>query len=227
MLYFTSDLHGAYTLFIKLLEKIHFSKHDEMIICGDIIDKGPDSIRLAQFICSQPNMKCILGNHEYQFLKYYWSLMRNAEDNFDEILKKLQDYFPNDGYLLTWELVDAFEALPPYIETEEFICVHAGLPLSADKRILPLKDAEIEQLVNDRIFKEPNILPQSDKCVFFGHTPASYVSGKDKILAYPRISTPKSIRDYYKVHLDLGTMTSGTVGCLCADTLQDFYVQKK
>jgi len=227
MLYFTSDLHGAYDLFIQLLEKIHFSSQDQMIVCGDVVDKGPDSIKLARLILSQPNMRCILGNHEHQFLKYYWALMRNAENNFDEILKKLQEYFPNDGHLLTWELVDALEALPPYIETEAFICVHAGLPLDANKNILPLQEAEIEQLVNDRLFKEPTILPNSNKCVLFGHTPTSYVANEDKILFYPRTMQPKSIRDYYKIHLDLGTMTSGIIGCLCADTLQTFYMQKK
>lgn len=226
MLYVASDLHGEYILFVELLKKIHFSGNDKMIICGDIIDKGPDSIKLAKFVFNQSNIRCILGNHEYQFLKYYWSLMRNTEDNFDNVLKKLKDYFPNDGYLLDWETVDNFERLPPYIETEDFICVHAGVPLDVNKNILPLREAEVEQLVYDRVFKEPNVLHQGNKCVFFGHTPASYISGEDKILLYPRKEKPSKIKDYYKIHLDMGTMSSGIVGCICIDTWEEFYVKK-
>ena len=226
MLYFASDIHAQYDLFLALLEKIRFSEKDEMIICGDIVDKGPDSVRLAQFIFAQPNIRCILGNHEYAFLKYYESLMRESSDNFDEVLKKLQGYFQNDGYLLDWATVDRLESLPLYIETDEYICVHAGLPLDENGYALPLKDAEAEWLVNDRIFKEPNVLPKTEKCIFFGHTPASFVSGKEEILCYPRVENPKSIRDYYKVHLDMGTMSSGIVGCICMETKETFYVKR-
>ena len=195
-----------------------------MIICGDMIDKGPDSVRLAQFIFQQPNIQCIMGNHEYAFLKRYEALMKVATNNFDLVLKSLQEYFPNDGYLLDWDTVDKFEQLPYYIEEKEYVCVHAGIPLGADGRFIPWDEVSIEQLVYDRNFKEPNVLPNEHKCVFFGHTPASYVSGEDKILRYPRIAKPTKISDYYKIHLDMGTMSSGIVGCICMDTGEEYYV---
>ena len=227
VLYFASDIHAQYGLFVELLRKIHFSPKDEMIICGDIIEKGPESIRLAKLVFQMPNIRCILGNHEYAFLKYYWSLMQNSPEDFDEVLRKLQAYFPEDGYLLDWDTVDGFENLPPYIEEEDFICVHAGVPLDLNGRLLPLKNVSIEQFVYDRNFKEKHVLPRDEKCVFFGHTPTSYVSGTNKILTYPRIENPRGVRDYYKVHLDMGSMTSGLVGCICMDTMQEFYVKKK
>lgn len=37
--YFVSDIHGEYDLFMRLLDEIKFSSDDEMIICGDAIDK--------------------------------------------------------------------------------------------------------------------------------------------------------------------------------------------
>ncbi len=116
MTYLTSDIHGEYDLFIKLLQRIKFSSKDEMIICGDIIDKGQDSVKLLKLIKSFPNFRCIIGNHEYAFLKHYWAIMQNSPDNFDEVLKKLQDYFPYDGKLLDWDTVDWLESLPYYIE---------------------------------------------------------------------------------------------------------------
>ena len=124
MVYVISDIHGEYDLFIKLLQKINFSKADTMFICGDIIEKGQDSVKLLQFVKSMPNFRCILGNHEYAFLKYYWTIMQSSPENFDEVLKRLQAYFPQDGALLDWETMDWLEALPPYLEERDFVCVH-------------------------------------------------------------------------------------------------------
>ena len=74
MTYVISDVHGEYHLFIKLLEKINFSNSDTLIICGDVVDKGLDSVKLLQYVLSKSNIKMIIGNHEYDFLKKYWAL---------------------------------------------------------------------------------------------------------------------------------------------------------
>ena len=58
--YVLSDPHGEYGLFCKLLEKIKFSDRDEMIVCGDILDKGSEPVRLAKFVFSMPNIRCIM-----------------------------------------------------------------------------------------------------------------------------------------------------------------------
>lgn len=226
MLYFASDIHAQYQLFRRLLDKIKFSNTDEMIICGDIVDKGPESVRLAKFVFETPNIKCICGNHEYAFLKYYWSLMKDSPSDYGKLLRQLQAYFPEDGHLLDWDMVDAFEVLPLYIEREEFICVHSGIPLDENGEFMTWDKVTTEELVYGRTFKEPDVLPTTRKCVFFGHTPTSGVQNKEKIIVYPRVNQPIRISDYYKIHLDLGTMTSGMVGCICMDTMEEFYVQK-
>lgn len=227
MTYVISDIHGEYDLFLQLLDKIKFSADDTLYVCGDIIEKGNHSIKLAQFISAMPNAHCISGNHEYAFLKNYWGLMQNSPSNFDEILKKLQNYFPDDGDLLDWELVDWFESLPYYIEEKDFICVHAGVPLDKERRILPLNQATPEQLVYDRSFKEPSILPKDGKCVFFGHMPTINLGLESKIKTYLREGTRgDNISDYYKVHLDLGTWISDVLGCFCIETCQKIHVQR-
>ena len=50
MRYVMADIHGEYEMFLKMLGKISFSDSDELYIAGDIIDKGPDSVRLAKYI---------------------------------------------------------------------------------------------------------------------------------------------------------------------------------
>ena len=232
MIYCVSDIHGDFGLFLKLLDKIRLSNSDTLIICGDIIDKGQDSARLLKYILEMPNARAIIGNHEYTFLKYYWGLMRYSPDDFGEVLQKLREYFPYEGYLLDWETVDRLENLPFYIEEDDFICVHAGVPLDGNGKILPLESATREQLVYDRNFKSPEVAVKDGKCVLFGHTPTSYISGKDEIIGYLRPDAKMGadgrykITDYYKIHLDTGTWLNGVLGCFCIDTCTAVYVKK-
>lgn len=228
MLYICSDLHGEYRLFRALLERIAFSRSDRMIVCGDVIDKGEEPVRLLQFVLGEPNIELILGNHELEFLKYYRTLMREHARDFGRVLSLLSEYFPTDGQLLDWGTVDALEALPLYIEGEDFVCVHAGAPLGADGRLLPLAEATVEELVYDRRFKDPYVRHEDPRCVFFGHTETAAISGEAKILVYRRNrgTPPASLRDLYKIHLDTGAWSRGVMGCFCVDTLKAYYVRR-
>lgn len=230
MTYCVSDIHADFRLFMRLLDEIKFSDGDVLISCGDIIDKGRDSVRLLKFIKNMPNARCINGNHEYAFLKYYRGLMRQSPDDFSLVLKKLREYFPYDGSLLDWELVDWVDNLPYYIEEKDFVCAHAGVPLDEKQRVLALEKATCEQLVYDRTFKDPAVEVRESKCVLFGHTPTSYLlDGESKIIAYRRREAPKNsytIGDYYKIHLDTGTWLGGVLGCFCIENCYVYYVKK-
>ena len=225
--YCISDIHGYYGLFCRLLDKIRFSDKDKLYVLGDILDKGPESIRLAKLLFSMPNVYCIAGNHEYDFLKYYRAMMRQTED-YDRVLEKLRGYF-TDGKLLDWETVDKFDFLPFYVETDDFIGVHAGIPVK-DGKLMPVSHATCEQLVYDRRFKDKDILPQSDKCVFYGHTPVRYLTDRDQVLRYPRKNMAQdsiNIADYCKIHLDTGVALSGVLGCFAVNDCQSFYVSER
>lgn len=227
MEYCISDIHGYYDLFCRLLDKIKFGGGDTLYVLGDMVDKGPDGVRLAKLLFSMPNAYCIAGNHEYDFLKYYQALMKQTED-YDLVLQKLRNYF-TDGKLLDWDTVDRFDSLPFYTETESFICVHAGVPIK-DGKLLPLSHATCNQLVYDRSFKDKDVLPQNGKCVLYGHTPVRCLTGRDEILLYPRKAEAQgspNIADYCKIHLDTGVPVSGILGCLAVDNCQAFYVSAR
>ena len=229
MTYCLSDIHGEYELFMRLLEKIKYSDSDNLIICGDVIDKGRASVRLAKTIFDMPNAQFIMGNHEYMFFKFYNSLMQSESCDYDAVLRRLQQYFPEDGDLLDWDTTDRLSELPYYIEESDFVCVHAGVPLDSHGRLVPLDEVSPEELVYDRRFKQPEVLPKDSKCVFFGHTPTTYIQSNPVILAYPKRGRDRnstSISDYCKVHLDTGASSYGVLGCFCTDTCQMFYVKK-
>ena len=219
MTYCVSDIHGEYDLFMRLLEKIQYSDSDRVIIGGDLIDKGAESVKLAKQVFSMPGAYCIMGNHEEMLFKFYRALMHNAIMDFDAILWRLQQYFP-DGKDLDWDTVDRLTDLPYYLETDDFICVHAGVSMLDNGEISLLSQVPIETLLYDRRFRSPDALPKKSKCVFFGHTSLD----NPKIRVYSRTKNPKSIADIIKVHLDVGTFTSGVLGCFRIDDCTAYYV---
>lgn len=230
MEYVISDIHGEYDLFIKLLEKISFNKSDTMIICGDIIEKGPDSIKLLKYIRKQSNMIFIIGNHEYDFLKYYNNVMKNLDDNFDEkeVLYKINLYFPSESFQLDWDDLQWLEKCPFYYENNDFICVHAGISLNENNEVIDPVCNDANVLVYDRNFKNSKLVVNNSKCVFYGHTPTSYLINEFKIITYKRdgVDKPKSVKDFYKIHLDCGTYLGGVLGCFCIDNCKEYYVRR-
>lgn len=226
MIYVMSDPHGEYSLFKALMEKIHFSTKDKLYICGDVIEKGDDSVKLLKYLLSMPNVYLIRGNHEEAFVRYYYSLMAENND-YDIVLDKLQKYIQGDGKLLDWTTVDAIESLPYYIETDRFVCVHAGVPLDIDGRVPPLSDIPVEELLYNRRFKKTDILPKKSKCVFYGHTSTNDIKAGAGILTYMREGgKPDNFDDYIKVHLDTGTFVTGILGCFCVDNCQSYYINR-
>lgn len=229
MTYCISDIHGEYDLFMRLLDKIKYSNSDRLIVCGDLIDKGVSSVRLAKTILDLPNSYCIMGNHEYMFFKFYRSRMHSAILDFDAILWHLQQYFSEDGNLLDWDTVDMLVNLPYYMEEKDFVCVHAGVPMDDGGRLLPLDEVSPEEFVHDRRFKDPTVLPKDSKCVLFGHTPTTYITPQPQILTYLKdgsVQDSRNISDYCKVHLDTGASMNGVLSCFCVDNCQAFYITK-
>lgn len=227
MRYVMSDIHGEYGLFMRLMEKIGFCSGDELYVCGDMVDKGSQSIKLLKQLFSMPNAVCILGNHEYAFLQYCNAVMRSSPNAFEEAAEQLRSYFPSpDGKLLDGHTLKRLMALPAYYECADFICVHAGLPVSRTGEVTPPQKANTVFMVNDRNFNSPKLLPDTAKCVFFGHTPTRYINNADKIIAYSRGGAVGGIADLIKVHLDTGVYLSGVLGCFCVDNLREFYVRR-
>ncbi len=227
MRYVMSDVHGEYELFMALLREIGFSDDDELFIIGDVIDKGEGSVRLLKYVLSKDNIHLSMGNHEYEFLKFYYSLIQKDDVDFDAVLERLQGYFPNDGDLLDFETMDMLEEIPNYFDEPDFIGVHAGILLDEDGRAIHPKELPIEEIIYNRSFKSPNVLPANSRCVFFGHTSSMAVFPDASIIVYKRDgSEGADIRDYIKVHLDTGAFVSGILGCFSIDECKCYFVKR-
>jgi len=222
--YVCSDLHGQYNLFIKLLDIIKFSTADCLYVLGDIIDKGSQSLKLLDFIRQQPNIHCILGNHEYSFLQFYNTILQDNEFDKNKELTKLQTYFSNDNHNLTWDIVYYMTKMPFYIETESFIGVHAGLELDENNNIIPIKNQSENYMIFDRRFKSTHTNNNLGKPILFGHTPCNYENDTGEFIKIPNIQS-NNIKDYNKIRLDTGSITTNMLGILRVDDMKEFYVK--
>ena len=76
------DVHGHYTKLRKLLRKLNYNRHtDHVLMLGDFIAKGPDSIKVLEFAIDN-KIDCIFGNHELYVLQNYAQFHQLDEPRF-------------------------------------------------------------------------------------------------------------------------------------------------
>ena len=105
-IYVVSDIHGCYNLFLKGLSEISFSENDYLWCLGDAIDRGPDGVRILQYIMSHDNMDLIIGNHELMMLNsvnphgkdicdgnetYLWLEVNGGKSTYDQYGKLIEE----------------------------------------------------------------------------------------------------------------------------------------
>ena len=198
MQYAVSDIHGCYDKYVELLRRLDLRPTDTLYVLGDMIDRGPDGLKILLDISLRPNIIPFLGNHEYAALTCLPWLM-------EELTEARQD------------VLDILEDLTVYEETEaggrEFVLVHAGLGgFSPDKA---LDDYQLDELILSRPEPGQDYFP--DKYLVFGHTPTPYYTGV----------RPEDARIYRKdmmIAIDCGCVSGGPLGCICLDTLEEIYV---
>ncbi len=121
--YAIGDIQGCYEELIALLDVINFdSKKDNLWFVGDLVNRGPNSIKVLRFIKNISDRCCIvLGNHDLHLLAvaYGFQPLRHC-DTFQDVLKA-----PDKETLLTWL---RNQKLLHYDANLNFMMVHAGLP---------------------------------------------------------------------------------------------------
>lgn len=236
MLYVCSDIHGRYDCYTALLARIELKADDTLYILGDVIDRGPDGVKILRDMMLQPNVVPILGNHEFTAALCLPWLMEKVTDqslaSLDETrLASLQEWIANGGtptlralkeltekerleildYLREMELYD-------HVETggRSFVLVHAGLDHFAPDK--PLEDYELDDFLFCRPRTDRNFY--SDRYLIYGHTPTR--------LLRRQLGEPPSdsiLRRGNQIAIDCGCGFGGKLGCLCLDTLEEIYVE--
>lgn len=110
--YAIGDVHGEYDKLVavmqKILDRINPSDTVEIILLGDLIDRGPHSIKVLRYLKDlqlPSNVKLVLlkGNHEDMFLRSFGLL---DEMTFDQSVPYFNCWIRNGGEEVLKELGD-------------------------------------------------------------------------------------------------------------------------
>ena len=82
MIYAMSDIHGQYEQFLTLLEQIGIRKEDTLYILGDVVDRGPEPMKILKYMMAHSNIIPIIGNHEVMALPNLKLLVPEVSRNF-------------------------------------------------------------------------------------------------------------------------------------------------
>ena len=84
--YIVGDLHGCFSLLELLLEAVQFDKsRDRLFSVGDLIDRGPDSLRCLQLL-EEPWFFAVRGNHETMMMEFFLPYLINGSlDQIEDV----------------------------------------------------------------------------------------------------------------------------------------------
>lgn len=196
MVYVMSDIHGRLNRFEKMLKQIDLQQEDTLYILGDVIDRGPDSIKILQKIMQMENVIFLVGNHEYMMIECADFLLSEINEEIigeldEKTLDAALDWMRIGGKVT----IDEFKHLPveerqdilDYISEgliyqeltvgdQDYILVHGGL--GNYNQLKTMDDYTLEELIWSRAEYDIEYFP--DKYVVTGHTPTYLIAENDR-----------------------------------------------
>lgn len=204
--YVCTDIHGYFEPWMKGLQKsgLSLENGDKLIILGDLLDRGPDSLKCMQFALDlkrkyPENVVYLKGNHEQMFLVFL-SIDPNEPNGKINLDLTFRQWTNNGGLqtlrgllpdfakysvvviqlLLKVEyelLIKQLEELPFYYIEGDFAFVHAGFLSNT-----PLEEQEEDDMlwIRDDFFGSFEAVkgdPLENKTIIHGHTPVFHIPG--------------------------------------------------
>ena len=212
----TSDIHGNLKYLEKVLEKAKFCDDDILIIVGDIVEKGTESLETLRYVkklCEKGNTIALVGNVDAWRMYVIDNLdEKNAGELFDYTVAyrewKGTSFYEELAAECGYELnsaedvlnakkdiithfkneFDFLAELPTAIETQNFIFVHGGL---IERKFDDNQNSSFYSMTKYDAFmdKTPHVF---DKYVVVGHWPVSLYNSKKQQLS-PIINKEKKI----------------------------------
>lgn len=160
------DIHGHYKGLMTLLNAIAPGQQDQIYFLGDLIDRGPDSVQVVEFV-QQGGYTCLLGNHE--------QLMIDSFPNGKPFTPTLQAWLYSGGRAtvasygeagILLDHLDWMKTLPTYLDLGDLWLVHAGV-----HPLLPIEAQSTQEFCWIRDEFHSSTKPYfADKLIITGHT---------------------------------------------------------
>ncbi len=232
MIYVMSDIHGNSKAFHSILSQIQLTKNDILYILGDVIDGHSDGIEILKKIMKMPNVKMILGNHEYMMLE---AADYNKSSDLIRVFKAQDLWYDNYGR----DTYETLTELPNSKQQEIFNFLHS-LPLNLDVtvngikyRLVHASPVENFMIYKDRYDSEteftvwhswkPKEAVPDGYTLIFGHTPTRKFQNNNPLCIWHGENA---------IGIDCGSgypdypwfgMPKGRLSCLRLDDMKEFY----
>jgi len=184
-----SDIHSHLERFQQILKEVEYTTNDYLIINGDFVEKGTQAIETVHYLQylqqQSKRVYVLLGNCEYaldalinedrlcqEMLHYLRKIGKSGM--IDQIVfQKHLDLKKENPKLLQKIVRDSLkneltylQSLPTSLETNDFLCIHAGIEKKKDWQNAPLSS-----FIEKRDFQKVGHC--LDKYVIVGHLPTS------------------------------------------------------
>ena len=169
------DIHGHLATLRALMHRLNLGEEDRVVLLGDMIDRGPDSAGVIEYIREHPQILAIKGNHEQMAIQ---SLQSTSIE--------LNSVWMSKGGASTWgsyivaakgdlhraKLSFAEDCawladLPSHIVLDDWRLVHAGYDPKID---LDTQNEKTLLWIRRAFFKHNEAIDEK-RCILFGHTP--------------------------------------------------------
>lgn len=226
MKYLMSDIHGCYDKYIAMIKKINLGRADVLYVLGDVLDRGPEGFKILLDMASRENVVILRGNHDQQAGVLLSNLYMLDEDECPRALVELYEIWLADGGKTS---LAEYLSLPE-VEQQRVIRIISGLKNSIivtvnnERFLLAHTVPGIEQVgrypdwtMDDYIMGEPDYdkVYFDDMYIVTGHTPTGFIDNK---------YVGKIWKGNKHIAIDCGAVYGKHLGCICLDTMEEFYV---
>lgn len=219
-------------MLMELLETIRFRETDTLYVLGDVLDRGPNPIKVLRKLMEMPNAICMLGNHELMALQCLEFLMKEVTDmTIEELDEKMLNNLVTWQYNGSKSTIDEFSRLSLaekqdvidfikdmlvyeeiMVSNQDYLLVHAGLGNYSPEK--DIEDYSLHELIWLRA--DYDVQYFKDTFVITGHTPTQSIANN------PR---PGFIyRKNNHIAIDCGAhYPGGRLAAICLETGEEFY----
>lgn len=173
-----SDIHANYTALETVIKDA--GDFDAVWCLGDVVGYGPDPNACVELLSEQPNLQCVLGNHDVA------ALGRMPKESFNPDARRALEW---QERVLSASSMAFLETLPQQIQVDEHVTLVHGSP----------RDPVWEYILNTLAARMNFAAFDTDVCMI-GHTHVqslfSYDAPKDRVrLDIPRVGVPVKLEE--------------------------------
>jgi serine/threonine protein phosphatase 1 len=228
MNYVISDIHGHYEEYLKLLKQVNFKESDNLYVLGDVVDRGPEPVKVLQDMMMRVNVFPLLGNHDYFAMRFLMAMQKpKGISGLPAQEQQELKIWIQDGGAVTAkqimeldeeereDLLDYMEEFLLYAQVKagrnRYVLVHAGLDHFSPDRAL--EDYHYSEL----IYREPDYdqVYFKDQILVTGHRPTFKIDEKYRGMIMEKNN---------HVAIDCGAAYGERLGAYCLETGKQYYV---